>query len=80
MHCDHNCFQIPKYSQSDLMRLQKEWELEFQARLLAKEREWSEKSDELKRNLGVKYQHVEEEKVDLVNNIQRLQKSHEDMK
>lgn len=62
------------------MQIQKEWELQFQARLLAKEREWSQKSDELKRDLAKKHQHSEEEKADLFNRTQRLQKSHEDMK
>ena len=35
--------QVLKYSQADVNRMRKEWKLEFQGRLLAKENEWLKK-------------------------------------
>ena len=37
------CVQVLKYSQADVSRMRKEFELDMQARFLAKEREWCQK-------------------------------------
>ena len=58
-----------KYSEADLGRLRREWQLESEARFLAKERDWLLKNDS-----------QEEEKTKLHQQIDKLEKSHESMK
>ena len=62
-------FQVLQYSSSDVARMKKEFELEWQARLLAKEREWL-----------LKYDTYEEEKKQLNDENDKLKHSKEQMK
>jgi len=50
-----------------------EFELDFQARVLVKERDWALKSEKLRHD-------TESEKAAALSKIAKLQKSHEDMK
>lgn len=72
--------QVLRYTQADVSRMCKELELEFQAQLLAKERDWTLKYDEQRREHEKKCEELNAEKQRYVDKIQRLQKSHEDMK
>ena len=72
--------QVPKYSQQDVLRLQQDAELEFQARLLAKERDWAKRAEGQRAEWERSRQPAEGEKNALQEKIQRLTKSHEDMK
>ena len=73
--CFHVCdcsalwWQVLKYSQADVNRMRKEWKLEFQGRLLAKENEW------LKR-LEAK----DKEKASLNDMINKMKQSNAQMK
>jgi predicted Holliday junction resolvase-like endonuclease len=72
--------QVLRYTQGDLNRMCKELELEFQAQLLAKERDWTLKYDEQRREHEKKCEELAAEKHRCIEKVQRLQKSHEDMK
>jgi predicted nucleic acid-binding Zn-ribbon protein len=72
--------QVLKYTQLDVNRLNKEWELDFQAQLLAKERDWALKSEEQNREWEKKLADILSEKQRSDDRVKRLQKSHEDMK
>ena len=72
--------QVLKYSQADILRVQKQWELDYQARLLAKERDWVLKSEVLIAEAEEKYARLDEENSGLNRKIVHLQMSHEDMK
>ena len=61
-------------------RMYKQFGLEFQAKLLAKERDWTVKFEEQKREFDKKCSEMATEKQRFIDKIQRLQKSHEDMK
>lgn len=69
-----------KFTQSDVEQLRKSFELEFQAQILAKERDWALKYEEQKRDLERKCKDMEDEKKSYKENVQRLQKSHEEMR
>ena len=58
-----------KYSQSDVSRMKKEWELDTQARFLNKEKSWSSKLEE-----------KDTEARQLKDQLDRLTKSHDEMK
>ena len=60
--------------------MRKDFELEFQAQLLSKERDWTHKLDEQRRELERKTEDFIAEKQRSYDKIQRLQKSHQDMK
>ena len=67
--CGALWWQVLKYSQTDVDRMRKEWKLEFQGRLLAKENEW------LKR-LEAK----DKEKASLNDMINKMKQSNAQMK
>jgi len=64
----------------DVNRIRKDYELEFQAKLLAKERDWTLKYDEQRCELEKKCEELLAEKNRFIEKVQRLQKAHEDMK
>ena len=66
---NYHTFQVLKYSQSDVNRMRKEWELDSKARYLAKERDWL-----------LKYDGQDSDKKDLLKQIDKLQRSHDQMK
>jgi len=68
--------QVLKFSQADVNQLLKEKEMELEARVLVKEREWISKVDEQKRKCA----ELSVEKLQSDEKVIRLQKSHEDMK
>ncbi len=61
--------QVLKYSQSDVNRMRKEWELELQARMMSQQKQTEEVETE-----------YNQEKSELVEEIEQLKKSHEQMK
>jgi len=56
---------VLKYSQSDVDRLRKQFELDAQARILAKEHEWL-----------LKYEQKDKDKKQLEEQVVKLEKSH----
>ncbi len=61
--------QVLKYSQSDVNRMRKEWELELQARMMSQQKQTEEVETE-----------YNQEKSELFEEIEQLKKSHEQMK
>ncbi len=61
--------QVLKYSQSDVNRMRKEWELEAQARFLNKEKSWSSRVDEKEARIR-----------QLDDELEKLTKSQQEMK
>jgi chromosome segregation ATPase len=72
--------EVLRFTQADVKQMRKTFELEFQAQILTKERDWAQKWEEQKRELERKYVEMDAEKKGYKDKIQRLQKSHEEMK
>ena len=63
-----------------ILRMQKEWHLNFQSQLLAKERDWVLKLEEQKQEWQRKCKEFEDDKQKKLDKIAQLQQSHADMK